>query len=29
MKNIKKYFKDVMEFYAGFYNMNGFCSFKI
>lgn len=29
MKNIKKFFNDVMEFYAGFYNTNGFYSFKI
>ena len=29
MKNMKKYFNDVMEFYAGFFNTNGFYSFKI
>ena len=29
MKNIKKYFNDVLEFYAGFYNINGFYSFII
>lgn len=29
MKNIKKYLKDVMDFYAGFYNLNGFYNIKI
>ena len=29
MKNIKKYLNDVMAFYAGFYNLNGFYSIKI
>lgn len=28
MKNMKKYFNDVLDFYAGFYKFNGFCSFK-
>jgi len=29
MKNIKKYFNDVLDFYAGFYKWDGFCGFKI
>lgn len=29
MKNIKKYLNDVMDFYAGFYNLNGFYNIKI
>ncbi len=29
MKNIKKYFNDVLDFYVGFYYTNGFCSFKL
>ena len=28
MKNIKKYLNDVMNFYAGFYNLNGLYSMK-
>lgn len=29
MENMKKYLNDVMDFYGGFYNFNGFHNMKI
>ena len=29
MKEMKKYFNEVLDFYDGFYNADGFCGFKI